>query len=151
MAEEPKLRRAARLLVVDSRNRVLLVQYARSSGQRYWATPGGGLEDGETFEEAAAREALEELGVRNPTLAALSAKTADFEFVDGEVHQMEKFFFLHLESLEFDAQVREAHDREGILEARWWSLADLSNSNESIFPDKLAEIVGRARRGQPSN
>ena len=51
-------RRAARLVVVYSRNRVLLLQNARITGQKFWAAPGGGLEYGETLDEAAAREAL---------------------------------------------------------------------------------------------
>jgi hypothetical protein len=44
---KPEFRRAARLVVVDLRNRVLLFQYARLTGEKFWATPGGGLEDGE--------------------------------------------------------------------------------------------------------
>jgi 8-oxo-dGTP diphosphatase len=147
---EPEFRRAARLVVVDSRNHVLLLQYARISGQKFWATPGGGLEDGETFEEAAAREALEELGVRNPHLHALCDQTADFVFVDRQVNQTERFFLLRLESLELDDEVREVHRRESILEIRWWSLADLSDSSELIFPEGLAEIVRCATRGEES-
>ena len=54
-----EFRRAARLVVVDSRDRVLLRQHAPTHGAGVWATPGGGLENGDTFEEAAAREALE--------------------------------------------------------------------------------------------
>ena len=83
----PEFRSAARLVVVDPYNRVLLLQHVRPSGQRLWATPGGGLEDGETFEEAAAREAHEELGVRNPYLSTLCDRTADFVSVDRQVHQ----------------------------------------------------------------
>jgi 8-oxo-dGTP diphosphatase len=33
------------------------------NGQRYFVFPGGGVEDGETPEEAARREAMEELGL----------------------------------------------------------------------------------------
>jgi 8-oxo-dGTP diphosphatase len=146
----PEFRRAARLIVVDSRNRILLFQYARLTGQKFWATPGGGLEDGETFEEAAAREALEELGVRNPHLNALCDRAADFVFVDRPVHQTERLFLLRVESLEFDDEVREVHSREGILETRWWSLAELSDSSELIFPKDLAEIARCATRGDES-
>jgi 8-oxo-dGTP diphosphatase len=147
MAKE-KFRRAARLVVVDSHNRVLLFQYAGMVDQKYWATPGGGLEDGESFEEAAAREAFEELGVRSPKLDALRDRTPDFVMVETQVHQTERFFLLRLDSLELNDEVREEHRREGILDTRWWSLVDLSNSSESIFPETLAEIVVHATRGQ---
>jgi len=50
-----EFRRAARLVIVDQINSVLLFQY-EDGGRRWWATPGGGLEENETFEEAAARE-----------------------------------------------------------------------------------------------
>jgi ADP-ribose pyrophosphatase YjhB (NUDIX family) len=146
----PEFRRAARLVVVDSRNRALLLQHARLTGQKFWATPGGGLEDDETFEEAAARQALEELGVRNPHLSAVYDRTADFVLVDRQVHQTEKFFLLRLESLEFDDEVREVHSRESILETRWWSLPELSDSRELIFPEDLSEIVRCATHGEES-
>jgi 8-oxo-dGTP diphosphatase len=144
---KPGFRHAARLVVVDLCNRALLFQYARLTGEKFWATPGGGLEDGETFEEAAAREALEELGVRNPRLHVLCERTADFVFVDREVHQTEMFFLVRVESLEFDEEVREVHRREGILQTRWWSLTDLSKSSELIFPEDFAQILRCATRG----
>ena len=53
---DPMFRRAARLLVIDPEDSVLLFQY-EDDGRRWWATPGGGLERDETFEQAAAREA----------------------------------------------------------------------------------------------
>jgi len=150
IAMTPEFRRDARLVVVDSRNRILLFQYARLTGPNFWATPGGGLEDGETFEEAAAREALEELGVRNPYLHALCDRTADFVLMDRQVHQTERFFLLRLESPEFDDVVREVHRRESIFETRWWSLPELSDSSELIFPQDFAEIVRCAMRGGES-
>ena len=147
LGSKPEFRRAARLVVVDSRNRILLFQYARLSGEKFWATPGGGLEGGETFEEAAAREALEELGVRNTHLHVLCERTADFVFVDRQVHQREMFFLVRVESLEFDEEVREVHRREGILQACWWSLAEFSKSSEVIFPEDLAQILKSVMRG----
>lgn len=44
------------------RDRVCLIQRVRD-GKTYFSFPGGGVEPGETPEQAAAREALEELGV----------------------------------------------------------------------------------------
>ena len=53
-------------VVVEYEGHVLLVR-ERKHGQR-WYAPAGGVEEGETLEEAAVRETLEEAGVRvSPT------------------------------------------------------------------------------------
>ena len=70
---EPTPRRAARLLVIDPiSGAVLLFQY-EDGGRRWWATPGGALDGDETFEEAAIREATEELTVSSRRFLPLCA------------------------------------------------------------------------------
>ena len=51
----------ARVVIVED-GRVALMKRVRR-GQTYYLFPGGGVKEGETPEQAAAREALEELGV----------------------------------------------------------------------------------------
>ena len=58
-------RQAARVVLVDGR-RVLLQQGmdpGRPEDGAWWLTPGGGLIDGESIEDAAVREILEETGL----------------------------------------------------------------------------------------
>jgi NUDIX domain len=53
-------RPSARLLILDGAGKILLFRFVHKkgalAGQDYWATPGGGVEEGETFEQAAIRE-----------------------------------------------------------------------------------------------
>ena len=53
---------AVGVLLVDG-DRVLLIQRGRPPQKGRWTVPGGGVEVGESLEEAAARELLEETGL----------------------------------------------------------------------------------------
>ena len=77
---EPDLRRASRLILLDEQRRVLLFRHAGTNGRTFWAPPGGGVENGETFEQAAWREAYEELGLTSFTLKRVWERTTDFVY-----------------------------------------------------------------------
>jgi len=55
-----RLRRAARAVILNDKNEVS-IQYVSKYG--YYKLPGGGVEKGETIEQALKREVLEEVGV----------------------------------------------------------------------------------------
>ena len=58
------LRPAARILLVDGAGRVLLFRFTPEDGRApFWCTPGGAVDPGESYEEAARRELYEETGI----------------------------------------------------------------------------------------
>jgi 8-oxo-dGTP pyrophosphatase MutT (NUDIX family) len=135
-------RRAARLVVLDGRGRVLLFRHAGNHGQVFWATPGGGLEAGETFEQAAYREASEELGINGITLRFLWEAMNDFVHVGYPVRQRERYFLLEGVGQDLLTGVQAVHEQEGILDTRWWSRAELGATTEPLFPKELPLRLG---------
>jgi 8-oxo-dGTP diphosphatase len=76
----------ARVVIVDS-GRVALIRRVRD-GQTYYLFPGGRVEPGESPEQAAVREAHEELGVTvrlGPVLHRETFRGEEFVYFDAEI------------------------------------------------------------------
>src|SRR5437879_2991402 len=91
-------RLAARVLLVDAQGRVLLFRGhdpARPAAGTWWFTVGGGLDEGESMREAAARELVEETGLVLPPETfgdVVLERTAEFELAGTAYRQSEEFF-----------------------------------------------------------
>ena len=95
-----EIRTRACLIVLDAERRVLLFRHADRCGREYWATPGGGVEPGETIEDAARREIFEEAGVRVGAVTYVTSQPWPFlsnlmigligEAISGEIRLDEK-------------------------------------------------------------
>jgi ADP-ribose pyrophosphatase YjhB (NUDIX family) len=132
-------RRSVRLLILDGLGRVLLMRY-EDEGRQWWTPPGGGLEAGESVEDAARREALEELGLTRPAVTPLWSQTVEFTFRRQPLRVLESFVLVRLagQTIDPDRQALQAQHDEGILETRWWSLEELERTSEQVFPERLA-------------
>jgi 8-oxo-dGTP pyrophosphatase MutT (NUDIX family) len=132
---------------MDPNNRVLLFRFLHKcgplAGQDYWATPGGGLEPGDTFEEAARRELFEETGI---VADAVSPQVAEQEFVlqlpDGEyVIAVERFFLIRVADQALSRDRWTPLEKEVMVDHRWWSSEELTSTSEVVFPEKLVSIL----------
>jgi 8-oxo-dGTP diphosphatase len=121
---------AASVALID-RDRVLLIQRARKPWLGMWSLPGGRLEPGETAEQAAEREIMEEVGLRTFALRPLRRMFLG----DGQ-------FVLQVFATEaFEGEIVVAEDE--ISAHRWVRLDDIGMMHTT--PD-LQEVVAGAFR-----
>ena len=145
----PTDRRAARVLLVDDERRVLLLQGGDPSAPergQWWLTPGGGLDAGEEPVQAAARELLEETGLRVPPEdlgEPVHQRLTEFRFDGADYRQSEHYFLLRVPSYEVDTSGPESWIDPGITGHRWWRLDELRATDEATFPEDLPELLDR--------
>ncbi len=140
-------RPSSRLLILNAEDRLLLFRFVFKegalAGQDYWATPGGALDAGETFETAAIRELREETGIR---VENLGCHIAEREFVmqmpDGEnVIAEERLFLLRVDAPDLSRDGWTLHEIAVMAEHRWWSMEELEQTRDTVWPDNLPTIL----------
>lgn len=132
-----------KLLLLDADDRLLLIR-SRDSSTRIecWYPVGGGVEPGETLQEAAAREAYEETGLKNLPIGVHVWRRDHTYHYDGRTVQVHEEWLLHRVDhfRPVPAQLTE-HESRSIVGFCWWSLPKLAESVETVFPPQLAELT----------
>jgi TDG/mug DNA glycosylase family protein len=138
---EPTNRVAVRALVIDDDDRVLLVQYRRPvSDETWWGTPGGGVDPGETDEQALARELREEIGLHEFELGpVLFEHVGAFPWARQLFRQMNKTYLVRVRDHEPRATIDLS--TEGVVDVRWWSRSELEATDAQFAPPDLLERV----------
>ena len=143
-------RRAARLLIIDPRQRVLLFRFEHNdcalAGQMHWATPGGGVEHGETLAQAAVRELHEETGiVVDDPGPVLAERRVILTLPDGEqVEAVEHYFVLRVVDTAIATDGWTGHERGCMKAHRWWSFDDIDSTSETVWPENLGTMLRTA-------
>ncbi len=137
--EEPVLRHAARVILLDAANRVLLLKWRLESGDHLWITPGGGLAAGEHHGEAAQRELAEEVGLGDIALGpCIWLREHVFNWNGRAFRQRERFYLVRVGSHRVDRTGNDAEELRVLEEFRWWTLAELEASKETFAPRRIA-------------
>ena len=134
--------RAGIVLIKD--NKVALIERHRA-GLDYFVFPGGGMDEGETPEQAAIRETLEELGIE----VAIKQKVAEINL--GPKSRQIYFLVEHV-SGEFGTGTGEEFTDsdpndpdEGIYVPIWMPIAELPQ-HQNIYPTDLSRLVVKSAR-----
>ncbi|MEA2804213.1 MAG: hypothetical protein QOG78_5255 [Rhodospirillaceae bacterium] len=143
-------RLSARLLILNDAGRLLLFRFVHKTGplagQDFWATPGGGVEDGESLEETAVRELEEETGLRRTSVGPeVARREVAIQLPDGEhVVSDERYFLVRITDDTLSWANWTALEREVMVAHRWWSRDELARTEATVWPENLAQMLAAA-------
>lgn len=129
-------------IVLIKEDKVALMERYRA-GFHYFIFPGGGVDEGETPEQAAVREAMEELGIE----VAIRRKVAEVQ-VGQRSRQI--YFLVEQTGGEFGTGIGEEFEesnrdnpQKGIYIPTWMPIDDLPG-HTNIYPEDVSRLVVRS-------
>ena len=139
-------RPAARILLLDDRGRVLLFRFDAGDRPAFWGTPGGAIDPGESFAEAARRELREETGLDLACGEEVHRRVVEFVTLeDVAVIADERYFLIRTDDCAIDTANHTELERRVMQEHRWFTLGEIRSWPETIFPEDLAGMLETLR------
>jgi 8-oxo-dGTP pyrophosphatase MutT (NUDIX family) len=138
-------RRAGRVVLLDEGNAVLLqsgIEPGSVDDPGFWFLPGGGALVGESLEEAVRREIYEETGARLGDLGPIVwVRHVYFPFDGRQFEQHESIFVVKTSRFEVRPTALTELELRFTTGSRWWPLAELEATSETVYPPRLASLT----------
>jgi len=146
-------RKSSRAIVLNRQDQIFLFRYSFdffAEKESVWITPGGALEEGESFEEALKREVCEELGIELTGQAPfVFYRNPLYELMSGEtVRSEERFYFVYCDDESFSYDGWSESETKRMTAGKWWSAEEIRQSEEKFFSADVVGILERLARGE---
>jgi len=138
-----RIRRAARILLIDEHDRLLLFRFAPPDRGPFWCGVGGECDPGEDFASAAVRELFEETGLALADCGPEVARRADdyLTLLGEPITSDERFYRVETVSFTPDKRGHTEIEQALISEFRWFTRAELAQWHEPVFPVNILELL----------
>lgn len=146
MSVEIVEREAGRVFVIDERDRVLLFRGCDPAvpDEKYWFSVGGGVDPGEDARTAACRELREETGLladAGDLGEPVYEERVEFGFGGRLFRQHHTFYAYRVRDAVINTSGFEALEVETMDRYHWWSLAELTATDEVYYPAALVGVL----------
>lgn len=149
-------RAAVRLVVLDPDDRMLLFHTREPTcpeAGTWWELPGGGIDEGETYREAAVRELAEETGIRVGAAQVGEPswrRRAAYQHRGVRRLQDEVVVTVRLAGPgpAVDGSGRLDYEHEDYIGYHWWPVAEVAGSPDRFYPGRLPGLLLRFLAGE---
>ncbi len=147
------VRPSARAIVIDPSFRTLMICGSdpnNPSRGRFWWTPGGGVDAGESLEEACLRELWEELGLVVADVDALGpvvmTRRSVFPMANVWYDSFESFFLVSVSAgFTPEPQDLEEIEEQAIRDIAWLAADQIRQMDEYVYPLNLPDFLDHVR------
>jgi len=141
-------RSCVRVVLRDRSGRILLfrAELASRADTHWWELPGGGIEPGESYQQAAVREIREETGLEiSPSQVGPPRWRRTSTWTARGIRRLQHEVVVAVD-LDADAPLiteggQTAEEAEEYVDARWWEVAEVLASSERFYPGRLPELL----------